>query len=526
MSMIQFEPRITTELPIDWQRPSSGQSADLFADLLADRLKQHAEADRRDHSPRRHQPPADPLPGRAPRVVVPHARTLRGEARAVEDTEQHVIDREPIPAEEAQGATPENATADEPVKTELEPAAKNQPSDIEAGDEASVADPVAAPTDDLDPALPAATVPVVLQQDQPASDDTAPEPVVAPAVPGPIQAEAASPVLVDEPAGSETEEGGTTSAVPQAVDTLIQTGLSDFAVALNAPTAEEPKAPVTAAPVVAAQHDKSPASTSGGGNLLPSAAAQASDAVPQFVPPPVKPRSEPPAPEAKPRPGVPHATAVRPDPMPASAATHAAQPQQPILPPQSGAGDLGGATDLPEHPLSGEGAGPGWMLHLAQGAVSRRADFVAQLRQHLQDVPAHEQVAVHIQRAMRDGTGRFSIQLSPAELGQIHVKLEIDEDKRVTASVTVERPSTLELLQRDIKGLERALHNAGLTMDGGDLSFSLGRGGDQGADRGTSHAAVLPADVLAPEGESAIAEPAGAAAQVMDTAAGMVDVQA
>lgn len=146
------------------------------------------------------------------------------------------------------------------------------------------------------------------------------------------------------------------------------------------------------------------------------------------------------------------------------------------------------------------------------------------MRQHLQELPPHEQVAVNIRRAVRDGADRLSIQLSPAELGRIHVRLEIDEEKRAKASIAVEKPSTLELLQRDAKALERALQEAGLKMDGSDLSFSLGRrdgedfaqdlrqsGGD-GQGTGSDGAEAEPEDPAAP------------AARV-DTAAGLVDVQ-
>nr|WP_298683889.1 flagellar hook-length control protein FliK [uncultured Dongia sp.] len=120
---------------------------------------------------------------------------------------------------------------------------------------------------------------------------------------------------------------------------------------------------------------------------------------------------------------------------------------------------------------------PGWNLNLAQGAAARRGDFVANLRQHLQNLPVHDQVALSIQRSVRDGGGSITLQLSPTELGRIHLKLNIDEENNVQAAVVVERPATLELLQRDMKALERALQDAGLKAGPGDLSFSL-QGGD------------------------------------------------
>jgi flagellar hook-length control protein FliK len=105
------------------------------------------------------------------------------------------------------------------------------------------------------------------------------------------------------------------------------------------------------------------------------------------------------------------------------------------------------------------------------------------------------------------------------------VKLEIDEDKGVRAAVTVERPSTLELLQRDMKNLERALHDAGLKMDGGALSFSLGQSsdGDFAQDLGQSGTAI--AGGMTSEADAEVDQPDTQAANVLDTGAGVVNMQ-
>ncbi len=87
-------------------------------------------------------------------------------------------------------------------------------------------------------------------------------------------------------------------------------------------------------------------------------------------------------------------------------------------------------------------------------------------------LPAH-QIAVHIQRAVAGGQGRIRITLHPAELGQIDVKLNIGNDGVVKAIISIERPETFELLQRDARGLEKALQDAGLKTDSGSLSFNL-----------------------------------------------------
>ena len=123
---------------------------------------------------------------------------------------------------------------------------------------------------------------------------------------------------------------------------------------------------------------------------------------------PAQPKSERPAMDIKLRPGTPtRAHAGAPDPAPGSAAASQSTPPPTTLLQPTAAGELSGLGEGFDQPLSADGAGPGWALHLAQGAAGKRADFVAQLRQHLQNLPAHEQVAVHIQRACARGPANF-----------------------------------------------------------------------------------------------------------------------
>jgi flagellar hook-length control protein FliK len=87
--------------------------------------------------------------------------------------------------------------------------------------------------------------------------------------------------------------------------------------------------------------------------------------------------------------------------------------------------------------------------------------------------PPQAQVAMHIAKGVQNGTDKISIRLNPSELGRVDIKLEVGRDGAVTASVTVERPETLELLKGDARSLERALANAGLDPDSDNLSFNL-----------------------------------------------------
>lgn len=88
-------------------------------------------------------------------------------------------------------------------------------------------------------------------------------------------------------------------------------------------------------------------------------------------------------------------------------------------------------------------------------------------------MPVAEQVAVRIGQAIADGVQRLNIQLHPRELGRIEVRLDVSESGRLSATIVVERPDTLELLQKDSRDLERALQQAGLDADHDSLDFNL-----------------------------------------------------
>jgi len=88
--------------------------------------------------------------------------------------------------------------------------------------------------------------------------------------------------------------------------------------------------------------------------------------------------------------------------------------------------------------------------------------------------PATQLVAITIQKAGLNGTDKsINLRLDPAELGRVEVRLTFGKDKMVKAVLSVEKPETLALLQRDAHSLEKAMTDIGLNAEGGiDLELA------------------------------------------------------
>ena len=179
-----------------------------------------------------------------------------------------------------------------------------------------------------------------------------------------------------------------------------------------------------------------------------------------------------------------------------SAATQAQQTAAAATAPQAGFGSTLAATNngsgqpgslspqaarSEQFPLAGTGAGTG-AQQLPQGNF--RAAEPAAAKRHLPVPPRFiaDQVAVQIQKSLSQGNDKISIQLRPAELGKVEVRLEVGHEGRVTAVITADRADTLDLLQRDARILQSSLQDAGLRADSNSLSFEL-RGNGQTFDQ-------------------------------------------
>ena len=98
-----------------------------------------------------------------------------------------------------------------------------------------------------------------------------------------------------------------------------------------------------------------------------------------------------------------------------------------------------------------------------------------------------QQLNVGVTKAINGGKQEFTMQLRPGELGHVRVKMSFLESGRIQAQVMVERPETLELLQRDVRGLERAIEASGHKTEG-SIQFSLDDNNQQSAGKAFAEA--------------------------------------
>ena len=99
-----------------------------------------------------------------------------------------------------------------------------------------------------------------------------------------------------------------------------------------------------------------------------------------------------------------------------------------------------------------------------------------------------EQIKVNITKSAIKGVDTIDIQLKPEDLGKIQIKMHIAKDGKLRADIISSRPETMDMLQKDISGLERAFQDAGYDTDSRSFNFSFQKenqaGGEQKDDAG------------------------------------------
>lgn len=179
-------------------------------------------------------------------------------------------------------------------------------------------------------------------------------------------------------------------------------------------------------------------------------------------------------------------------------------PNGKTLPPNTGSPtpDLsllqGGLFDLSAPLLSGleftNGVGEQYAVNLnASTALSTGlvTSAVTQAQSAAHPHPATQLVAVSIQKGASNGENKnLTIRLDPPELGKLNAELNFGKEKTLKAIITVEKPETYLMLQRDSAALERSLQEMGLDLSDGGLSFELAEQGfdfDDHNQRGGGH---------------------------------------
>jgi len=80
-----------------------------------------------------------------------------------------------------------------------------------------------------------------------------------------------------------------------------------------------------------------------------------------------------------------------------------------------------------------------------------------------------------------DATSNVTIRLQPVELGQVQIRVDQTTTGNTHIEITVERPETLQLLQRDEPKLQQALDQAGVLSTGRTVGFQVAPHDQMGA---------------------------------------------
>lgn len=111
--------------------------------------------------------------------------------------------------------------------------------------------------------------------------------------------------------------------------------------------------------------------------------------------------------------------------------------------------------------------------------VTQAANVITQSNSHAgQPHPAAQLVSAKLQQGAQAGENKvMTLQLDPAELGKVEIRLEFGPEKTLKAHMVVEKPEAFLLLQRDAQMLERALQGAGMDVDSSGIGFELAEEG-------------------------------------------------
>lgn len=101
-----------------------------------------------------------------------------------------------------------------------------------------------------------------------------------------------------------------------------------------------------------------------------------------------------------------------------------------------------------------------------------------------------ETVTTRIARAVQDGAHTLTMELHPAELGRVEVRMSFHEGS-VGVQMTLDRPETYDAFVRDRGVMEQHLASAGINLSSGGLDMRFGQQSDRPAQQTFSQTAQL-----------------------------------
>ena len=137
---------------------------------------------------------------------------------------------------------------------------------------------------------------------------------------------------------------------------------------------------------------------------------------------------------------------------------------------------------------------------------------------------ALDQIVASLRQGNKLGLSQIEIQLKPASLGAVDVKLELTHDGRLAAVISADRSDTLMQLQRGSGELQQALRDAGLQTDSGSLSFNL-RGDPQTGDQSSRQPSFVAAPAMGGSSDELLSAPAATIGASSSAHSGLLNIQ-
>jgi hypothetical protein len=125
-----------------------------------------------------------------------------------------------------------------------------------------------------------------------------------------------------------------------------------------------------------------------------------------------------------------------------------------------------------ENQLSSDASTIGNQYNIKESFNVKSVEYTP-IANEITDITPVEQVKINVERAIKDGDSKITVQLKPATLGQVDINLQINDQGTAHILISVEKAETLELLQKDVKNLEKTLAEVGIKTDTSTLNFSL-----------------------------------------------------